>query len=432
MIQFVAFVAASIVFGLCTIHRVHAATLVATVLFALVPVVGSSVVLGPIGDDYHPGAVFSLVVLVVQLVVRPGDYARDAARAPLLVTSLLVFAAIALVTSKYGPMSFGLLVPFNQIVGPLALFALFRRSFADDPRQVSRFAGFVILLSVVEGVIALAVTWGLVEQPWKTQLSSYAFYDETFTRAMGTTDHPLILAGLLVTGVCLVPNLRSGFLQVAALVTLTAGIISTQSRTGLLLALAIVLASIIRGGLPGRARIALASALLVGAVVFFVSPLANQLLSKFGEDGGSADARGDAVSVVLGALPTHVVLGGGAGSSRFLAQEAHLATSLENAFFMYAIDYGVIATLLYVGAMVAVVLSRGRRTLVGGRLAGLAAILTAASFSSIAENDAAGGLLWVALALALVPVPDRLDRSADPAGVGSTREPVPRLTGVAG
>lgn len=371
-------------------------------LYVLLPTVAISLLVGsPSGvPGVHPAGWLALVGVGVQLLLHLEESVRAALRHKLLTTAgaLMTVAAALFTINATGVGGLGLII--NQIIAPFALFILIRIELSRHPASGAFLARTVVVLGALEALIAVAVWLKIIAQPFNEQLQGYSWYEDGFVRALGTLDHPLALSLLMTMCIALLPSVRSSVVQVALGIGFLATIFLTESRTGLLLgAVGLVLVMIRRGASTGARLAALAA--MAGALLLYVnSTLATGLAEKLVDDTGSANARTLAVQAILGDWTTYAVVGGGSGISFDVARALGLRTSFENPFLMYMVDFGLLATILYFGAMALAMLRPGSRSTPGGRAAGILVFAAVQTYSSVASSSSAGAILWIAIAFA--------------------------------
>jgi hypothetical protein len=231
-------------------------------------------------------------------------------------------------------------------------------------------------------------------------MSTYYWYARN-VRQLGTLDHFLALSLLISLALPLTVNLRRVWVQSLATILLTIGVLLTQSRTGLILAVAGLVFLFFRRSDSFRTK---AIALAGGGVLLVGSNLSSGVGARLANDGGSANVRGEAVSFFVHHIGQFLFVGGGSGSSYATGRNGGLTTSLENPFMMYSVDYGLAITVVYFGVLLTLVVRsfiiRGH-VLPGARAAGLFGVCAALTYNSISAETAAATIMWIGVALAL-------------------------------
>jgi hypothetical protein len=295
----------------------------------------------------------------------------------------------------------GLSLLLNQLVGPIAIFILVALSIRLRVSRVYSLRNFLLTVASVQTGVALMVSLGLVPQPFVNEFSNYGWYSsEFFQRQMGTMDHPLALSLLLVASITLLASVRRPAVQVFLASWFMVGIFLTQSRTGLVLGAVALAYLLLRPGVRPRTRIMSVATFGIVTALYLNTTLSSGVTSRIAEDNGSGNARIVAFDFFVSQFWTHLLVGEGTYSSYSLTQSNGLVTSLENPFMMFAVDYGLVATVLYFGAMVLIALSATRGALRGSPQAAIIALIVAQTYSSLATESAASAFLWIVLGMA--------------------------------
>ena len=397
----------------CTVQRPWIPLALALTLVVLVPEAASTTV----GGGINPGNASLAAVAVVQVAARGRCYLDDLLASFPLTAALLVWLACTIATAAAADGSAHLGFIVNGLVVPVSTFFLVRHAVDDDPLAGRRLCLWLVALVALECVIALAAWTGTVQQPWADELASrYGWWHQDFGRALGTLDSPLDLGTVVVIGTSLLAAVRRTWLSVTLAALFVTTTVAAQSRTALLVCLLALLAIAIERRVPVVTLVGLALGLGAGcaAVAALLPGVADGLLSKFRDDGGSGQSRLLGLTEGVPAAFDHPVLGGGSGAAADVARSLGLWTSFENPFLILTLEWGLLGTLCQFGAMTAVLLLRGDGVplVPGGRLAGTAALVTILSYSSIAFPSGSAILLWVALGLAVPASAVRADRGS--------------------
>lgn len=346
----------------------------------------------------HPITVLVLVA-GVRAIVRDPPSARALVsryRFAVSAVALLVAAAFWWTLRARGHPPGALLV--DQVVVPLGLLLWVRHRIERDPDEAIRLPRFVVGLGCVEAAVGLA--GGVLHIPSVWGIGT------DFDRQAATTNGPLVLALLLTTCVPLAVTVRSSAARVGALLLLLGGILTTQSRSALVIA---ILCSVFVV-FAGRASVAfkVVVVLITPVIVWLVltSTVVSGVASRFADDLGSAALRSTAADYFWSNLDRWTFEGQGLGASYAIASAAGLQSSFESAFYMYAVDLGLIVTVVAFALLLLQVLIRRepRRGVVnGGVVATLAAFSLAQGYSSIATETVAGVVIFVATAFGSAP-----------------------------
>lgn len=347
----------------------------------------------------HPAALTVMAATLVLVLMRPGELLGAVVSALPVVVAAVTFCLVAtVVTAVSRPEGLGTVA--NMSIAPLLAFGLVRYALWN-PRSHSALRGTILTGAGVQAVIVLGVRFGLMDQPWSEDLrQAYSFYTDGFVRSFGTTDHPLVLAIDFAMATPLLLGLRGAVSRVGLGVLFMLATVTTESRSGLVLVAIAFVAVILKSTRSPYARvltILIATGLLV---VVVMSDLAASVMNKFADDGGSAGARTAGLEWTISNAHRFLFFGAGAGSSYDLTSS--LPTSLESPLFMFVPDFGVMATAVFVGLVVAVLWPRHetKSYLQGGRLGGVFAAVQVVTFSSLAAFNSSAGLMWIGLGLA--------------------------------
>jgi hypothetical protein len=413
--QLMAWGVASLAAALGLRHRPFPLVMSSLVLWCLLPGIAAHHVVGqPVsGMTVHPAAVAMLATFAVQVLSRPGKVgAVLAARFQMWVmlgTTCLV--AVALGLMAHGLMSFGMAL--EQLCAPVAALLLIGICLQEEPRRAATVHRVLVSLAAMEATLALVQLAFQSPLVFAPDYASQPWFRYIAGRSMGTLDHPLVLGLLLALAIPLLTSVRRPWVLPPALVLLAAGLVTTQSRVGLILGgigAAYVLATRrSRGAALSAAVLLLATGLYAQQAGYFYA-----VSDRIADDTGSAAARGFAWSYFLEHLADFSWLGAGMGASYNVADRAGLGTSFENSFVMYAIDLGLIPALMYFGAMVACLVTAVRNRVDGGLpVAAAAAFIAPLTFSALSSRAVASCLVWVVFAGAVY----------GPRGVGGQRRP---------
>ncbi|KQQ00914.1 MULTISPECIES: hypothetical protein [unclassified Rathayibacter] len=407
--QLALWVALALLLSLICSRRLLLPVSVVLLTTLLVPVVASGVIVGgglPGLAGMYPSTYFIMVLAGSQVLLRLREYVADLAQSVPLVLALVLFIGAALVFTYFTTRIAGLSFVLNQIVAPVLLFAVIRRALADDPRAGRSLALVVVAGGAYESVVSILVWSGTIPQPFAASYENYYWFTEEFTRALGTTDHPLVLSVLLVAAVALLITVKNSALRTGLAVLFLVAIVLTQSRTGLLLSLVALGFLLLRSRSSLQARLVLLLGLLVAGGIYTNSALTEGISEKFVDDGGSGAVRGIAIEYVFSRFQDYAVLGLGPGSASRFATEAGLGTSLENPLLIYSIEYGAAFALIYFGAqfLLPLMARRSARSVPGARLCALLVLIAVQTFSSVSTSNSLGVVVWALLAIASPPL----------------------------
>lgn len=373
-------------------------------LWIVVPSVASSMITtvdtGTL--SFAPSTWLIVATFAVQLLYNARAVLFEISHRILVYLALALVLAVALLATKTSSGGSGLVLFADQIAAPIALFVVacvaLRARFGD----IAIIRNTIVALATAECVLAI-VQWSLKSilfyEPYYAK--TYWYNAEKFSRFLGTTDSPLTLSLLICVAVPLVAGIRRIWLQIPILMLLAVGVIITQSRTGVAVVVLGIIYVILTSRIGPPAKLLSLILMVVAGVAVLSSSLTEGVAGRVDYDNGSAAARSDALTYFFEHWGSYFFTGGGIGSSYRFAELGGLITSLESSILMYAIDIGVIFSLLYFGTQLAIVLRSARRPGCRGVfLAGLVVVVIPQTFSALASGSLAGVLLWTVLAMA--------------------------------
>lgn len=405
-VHFALWIASCFVFAIWAIRH-HGFALKILVLGVIcLPYIASDLVTGrPINlPSLHPSSWLAIAVFLVATIARPREVFRLVIRDPIPNFLIAVVLTIITATAVLRDGSSGLALLVNQIAVPYLLFVWTQFEIRRDTSYARSLAIYLVTLGVLQSFLSL-LQWSLGQTFfYSSQMAAYPWFASN-DRQLGTLDHPLTMSLLLSLCIPLTANVKRITLQVPAVVFLLIGILLSQSRTGLALAIVGLLGLVLRKRASTGTRVAGISVIGIGFFIFFQSSLAEGVYLRIEDDNGSSHARSLAIRFFFEDLDQYLFGGGGIGSSYATASSGGLATSLESAFLMYAFDLGLILTVVYFGLQAVLAFRRkaGQEALPGTKTAAFFALLIVQTYSSVATDSAAGVLVWVAVGLA-VPI----------------------------
>lgn len=373
-------------------------------LMFLVPTVGSPLLTGQDSGSLslHAGTWLVFFSVLVQFFSNSRALAAAISRHVLLFLVLAVVSAAGFLATREGGGG-GLVLLIDQVVAPVALFLLIVSIGPSDPALAAKLRVTLLTLASAVTVIAI-IQWStnsaiFYQQGFETQY----WFTEKQSRWMGTLDQPLALSFALCAAGALTMGIHRLRIQLPLLVLFAVGILTTQSRVGILIFLAVALLVVLKSKAKFLAKAVIVCILAGAAYLFYDSPLVEGVLGRFADDTGSSQAREAATKFFIEAWPQYILTGGGMTSSYKIGESAGLGTSLESSILMYSIDLGILFALLYFGSMTFIVV-RGLLNGVGGGLvlAGVIAVVIPQTYSSLATRSVAGILVWTLMALVTV------------------------------
>jgi hypothetical protein len=338
--------------------------------------------------------------------------------------ALVVFLAGVLATTVLTGMH-GLRLFGDEIVGPLALFWIVLAHASGYPRRLSLLRSTIIAIATFESVFAvLQYQAGRLLVFEKDYTTLPWFNPGSFIRWMGTTDSPLTLSLTVCVAAPLVVGIRDAGLRLVLVVTLLLGVVTAQSRVGVAVMAVLLVYLLLRARAGWPTRLGYAGMLGVAAVVLLDSELVAGITSRLNDDSGSADARRRAWHTFTDLAPDYLLSGHGLTSSYGIASDAGLQSSLESSVLMYALDVGLLLSLLYFGCQVVIsLLSVRGSSMPGAPVAALVGCLVQHTFSAVAFSNLSGPLVWAAIALAVAAAPLRWPGATRATGLSAGSSP---------
>ena len=395
--------------GLCAVlayglrRRPVAGVVLAISVWLLVPAVAGGIVTGRDSGalSFHPATWLIMALLAMQLLTDDSRLLKVLARHIFLVLVLGLVVGVSVLTTRYSDTSGGMVLLFDQMVGPVALFLLVVSALDTRPEGIRVLRTTLLWLATLASALTVAqwLAGGVLvyESYFRT---IWWFNHEGFDRWMGTTDHPLTLSLLL----CVVTPLAAGIsrvgLQLPYLALAGVAVVITQSRSGLAIMAVMIVFVVARSRASTGVKVAFTLVLGIAGTVLAASSLATGVQSRIADDSGSTEARGAAVRFFADRWEEFAILGKGFTASYRVGQVGGLGTSLESSFLMYAVDIGLLFTVLYFGAQAIILLRSGGRVQTPGLvLAGTLALLLPHTYSALASGSAVGALLWTFMGL---------------------------------
>ncbi len=376
-------------------------------LATLVPAIAGYEITG-VSNSLTPAVWLIFALFVVQVFLHPRAFGEALVRRFVFIAICLLIVAVAVYETKVGNNGHGLVKIFIQVFSPLlAFWVLAASSLRGEEDVAGMVVRTVLRLAAVESVIALlqySADSGLV---FSKAYSHAYWYVPGYDRWMGTTDSALDLAVFLAAAITMLKSVRSSLVRSAGALLFLAGILVTQSRTGVfvgVLATVYVLLSS-RSYALGKV-VSLGVLAVVGAYAASTQLGAGVADRVNGTDAtGLSSTRGreDAYGYFAGHFQHYILSGGGIDSSYKLASDLGLASSFESAFIIYSLDLGVLFAALFFLSQIVVALRSAARDKTGAWVAALVVIGVCQTFSSIGSANALGLLIFVLLAAAAYP-----------------------------
>jgi hypothetical protein len=352
----------------------------------------------------HPASWLILSATCSAIILLPLELATAIKAVPSSVVILFTFVPSAVILlSIFAHGTSGISQGAEQFVVPC--FVLVLLLIANQQRPISIRSAERYLLGLALIVAALAVVQQLLDSnvPFRTAYAAYPwtqFYAATGYRSPSTVDHPLV-AGLVMLSafpVALGSNHVRVWLKLPAALLLLLGILSTGSRSAVVIVALYIVLTMAHSMLRFRvANVILLALVCLGAVFAFRTSLSNLVVDRLtsGNSTGGDGIRLLGIRSASDLIATHVLTGDGIGSS--YAASARIlgrSNSFENPILMMTVDVGfVVAILWHVAWLILAVHGRSplRRTQLGASLA--LAVIFCLGFSSYGTKSAVSAML---------------------------------------
>jgi hypothetical protein len=259
----------------------------------------------------------------------------------------------------------------------------------------------VLVLASLESVLAVA-QW-LAHSPiiFTSSYTATLRWQSELTRAVGTFDSPLDLAAFLTMSLCVTYFARRAMVTYLAAPLLFVGVLVSGSRVGMVLASIVVVIVILKRSRHVGIAVVATAGMAAVVLAFLASPLADELLDRFGDRGAaSTNAREQAFGTGLSLVQESPLVGHGIGYA-FSYSSGLLNTSFENAFLATAIDLGVLLAVGLLALQLGAALL-GLKTPVLVRGPALIATVWGFSYSSFVSSSNFGIFAWVFIALSVI------------------------------
>lgn len=320
-------------------------------------------------------------------------------------------------TSSVTPLVVLWVLPMSGFVAVVAASTAHRTA---DP--LTAVTPWLACLAVSESLLAIAQRLtgsGLVFEQYR----SFAAQFSRTGRAPGTFDTPLDLAAFLTLALVVVVQGRRPWPTWTSTTIVAAGVLCTGSRTGIVVAVAVVAFGVAVRGSRRVADLVLAVSATIGAAFSVTSAAVQPLFARFGDRGDrSSWARDVAREEGLRLVESRPLAGHGLVYSYEYAL-ANLPSSFENAWLTLAIGAGLPVTALLMAIPVAGWLVPGRPALLT-RAMGALPLVWGASYSANTATNTFGVLASTFLGLATVALlrdRSRPARSGPPGGAPAPR-----------
>lgn len=382
--------------------RLYIPVTLAILTFVFVPGQADGVIM----PQLHPGAWFLLVILITFLLANWGNYAPMLRRTTPVAVALVVLmlnSSLDLINPSGGS-SLRQWIGFvlRQMVFPYLIYSMVRTELARTPLARRFLLGGLLSMGVLQAYLSFlqVSTHGKSGYIWKSYYARSWWWSENWHIGMGTTAHPLQMGIFLVALIPLLVYVRWHLIRWALILAFLYGIASATARTASVLAV-LAVGFVLAYGYQMVVR--------TGFILLLSTPLAlaltnskvfAALIEKFQSDNGSTQLRGDALRWALAHRNEFYVFG--YPGSRDLRTEGVISSSLENAYLMAGLSFGLLFALLLVVVhlgMIVVPLRHFRLALIAPLLPCVFTMIAFNGSSSFMAGGLEGTTFWVFLAI---------------------------------
>lgn len=361
----------------------------------------------------HPATWFILAALAVSILAKPRSYARAINRRPALFILLLAVLGCTAITFRGGGS-----VPLflDQIAGPTAALLILLAASIRAPASTPATINLVVIISVVLAALGL-IEFASGQKLFFTEANTaYYYWYAADPRIMATTAHPLVYAATLAATIPLLARYTGFFRTVGAAAVLAAGVLLSDGRVALIVAVLGLVYLLVRSRLRFGPKFLLVVAGTIAGVIVASSIQTYGVYQRIIADGGSTIVRAEAVEWFLDSMWSFPVVGGGMGTSYTASRNAGLNSSLESFPLQAAVDFGLVPAAFLLGSLIILIVGnyRGAR-LIGTLPSAFAMAVMVSVFSSLSNESSAGPLLFVLVGLAAARMPDAEGEPDQPA-----------------
>jgi len=370
-----------------------------------------------VGEAFlHFPSVFGFAVAIVTLTRETSQTTRSG-KTGLWILFVGIGLATAITLTETGRS--GLISLANCMISPILLSLSTLKLF----RNYQEFRGNLVRLFIWSGLLETLLASAQYLQKsnliFSQQLIDYQYWYSaaSYTRSQGTFDHPLILATFLLLALVLtLTTLESWWKWPVALILLV-GIILTQSRSAVSLAIfslaiSFLISRTVR--LVPSLIVSLFLALSIWNLDVFQQALLS-LLGKNENDYGSSQARADSLAYLM-QNPTEFLFGlNGFTSSFALKSTSVLNATLENGVLMWLYDLGIVCFTSVVFGFLSQLrpVSINSKTLIPTTLTIMVISYSSISASPVATYIWLTGFIFICNISKLNPLSGKLSKSAD-------------------
>lgn len=234
-----------------------------------------------------------------------------------------------------------------------------------------------------------------------TQNALWFQASENLGRSYGTLEGGLELSTLCIFAIAMTYWVRNSALRIALIMAYTYTNLLGNGRAAVAIGIIVAIAVIVCARSSVVAKIFSVVAGVFGFLFLYSSEAGQSIIEKINDDGGSNQKRFDALTWV-GNNFQHFIMTGYPGD-RDLRASGQLSSSLENAYLIAAMGYGLIFSAILIALQLYIVLRNARS--LSGAVMGLAAIgviFVNMTNSGFTTNSNSAYLIWITLGLCTV------------------------------
>lgn len=231
--------------------------------------------------------------------------------------------------------------------------------------------------------------------------SLWALDSTEIGRSFGTLDGGLELSTLGIFAIGMTYWVRSSMLRVLLIMAYLYTSLLGNGRAGVALGIVVAIAVILLAQSSLVSKIFALAVSFLGFLGLYFSEAGQAIIEKMNDDGGSNQKRIDALAW-FGNNFQHFIMTGYPGE-RDLRSSGQLSSSLENAYLMAALDYGLIFSLVLLILQIGIIVKnlKSRAGFAMGIVA-FAVIVVNMTNSGFVTNTNSAYLIWIALGLCSV------------------------------
>ena len=288
-----------------------------------------------------PYAIYTFTVFVIYLCAKLSSGKNILITPIFSITAAFVMGILILTIARNGYVGLGTI--FDNYMAPtMALFILANERHRITTKSSKKII-MLICIAAVYGTFEFAIKKNILLESVFAQMSWISTqWNESFHRSTSTIGHPLIAATIYLMGLALLETTNKKYWLYTSM--LIVGVLSTGSRAGVVISIAVILSKHVRLRLKARDALGL-SAMGIMAFIAYAAGLFDQILGRFINGEGSTAVRTALFEFIPGIIRDNFI-GHGIGASGVYAGEIGFYNAIEIPWIALIIELGV-ACLLY-------------------------------------------------------------------------------------